>query len=401
MGPIKIVNFNVNWAVQAVSFPRFGIQLKDGQSAEEFMNEVEKKVNAMIGESTMNEYKAYKNLVKHKKRINRVFSEVCGEKSFRSRRPGLTMKVHAVAMASCSVAPLKASRRRGDTSETSSSTVCPEKTRSLESNKRKRKSSEVVSDAEMQAASSLAQLSRKKTKKVVKKITIVEVRHVPSVFDDDIIIEPSHKGFVPFLWPDLSFNVRRRCTPGFENEFVDVETFSDAVAEVQKEVTTSVAAAAVGVADPQPSSRQDEASPEFAKELEMTAHKGGDPAHEVPLVETRENLPEDQDPSPLMIAFNKSFGTSYRGELLIVGYEKTDVRDGMSKLLTLWNSSKIVDETGEGASKQTSPPLIGTPHESGKGPSSSSQRVTVETLSRKGSQFFVLLKCILICFCSF
>jgi hypothetical protein len=28
------------------------------------MDEVEKKVNAMIGESTMNEYKAYKNLVK-------------------------------------------------------------------------------------------------------------------------------------------------------------------------------------------------------------------------------------------------------------------------------------------------------------------------------------------------
>jgi hypothetical protein len=41
------------------------------------MDEVEKKVNAMIGESTMNEYKAYKNLVKHKRRINRVFSEVC------------------------------------------------------------------------------------------------------------------------------------------------------------------------------------------------------------------------------------------------------------------------------------------------------------------------------------
>jgi uncharacterized protein YktA (UPF0223 family) len=57
--------------------------LKDGQSAEEFMNEVENKVNAMIGESTMNEYKAYKNLVKHKRRINWVFSEVCGEKSFR------------------------------------------------------------------------------------------------------------------------------------------------------------------------------------------------------------------------------------------------------------------------------------------------------------------------------
>jgi hypothetical protein len=144
MGPTEIVNFNINWAAQAVPFPRCGIQLKDGQSAEEFMNEVEKKVNAMIGESTMNEYKAYKNLVKHKKRINRVFSEVCGKKSFRSRRPGLIVRVPAVAVASCSAAPLGTSRRRslkkkeGDTNETSSSTVCPEKTRSLESNKQKR-----------------------------------------------------------------------------------------------------------------------------------------------------------------------------------------------------------------------------------------------------------------------
>jgi hypothetical protein len=29
-----------------------------------------------------------------------------------------------------------------------------------------------------------------------------------------------------------------------------------------------------------------------------------------------------------MIAFKKSFGTSYRGELLSVGYEKIEARDG-------------------------------------------------------------------------
>jgi hypothetical protein len=102
----------MNWAAQEVPFPRFGLQLRDGQSAEEFMKEVEKNVNAMIGESTMNEYKAYKNLVKHKRRINRVFSEFCGERSFRSRRPGVPVKVPAVAMDSCSAAPLKALRRR-------------------------------------------------------------------------------------------------------------------------------------------------------------------------------------------------------------------------------------------------------------------------------------------------
>jgi hypothetical protein len=327
--PIEIVNFNVNWAAQAVPFPRFGIQLKDGQSAEDFMKEVEKKVNAMIGESTMNEYKAYKNLVKHKRRINRVFSEVCGDKSFKSRRPGLPVKIPAVAVAICSAAPLKASRRRsskkgkGNTDETSSATVCPEKTKSLESSKQKRKSSEVVSDAEMQAASSLAQLSRKKTKKVVKKITIAEVRRVPSDFDDDIIIEPSHKGFVPFLWPDLRFNVHRHCTPSSENEFVDVENFSDVVAEVRKEVTTPVDAVTVdSVANPQPSDPQDKASPKFVKELEMTIHRGGSPVQNAPFVETHEDLPEDQDPSLSMIAFNKSFGTTYLGELLSVGMKR-------------------------------------------------------------------------------
>jgi hypothetical protein len=55
----------------------------------------------------------------------------------------------------------------------------------------------------------------------------------------------------------------------------------------------------------------------------------------------------------------------------------------------LW-LSPIVYEIGEGASKQTSPPLIETPHQSGKEPSGSSQRVTVETLSRKGSRIVCL-----------
>jgi hypothetical protein len=109
----------------------------------------------------------------------------------------------------------------------------------------------------------------------VKKVAIAEVRRVPSAFDDDIIVEPSHKGFVSFLWPDLRFNVRRHCTPGSENEFVDVETFSDDVAEVGKEVTTPVVAVTADeAANPQPSDPQDKDSPEFVKELEMTVHRG-------------------------------------------------------------------------------------------------------------------------------
>jgi hypothetical protein len=72
----------------------------------------------------------------------------------------------------------------------------------------------------------------------------------------------------------------------------------------------------------------------------MIVHKGEEPAPEVPFVETRENLPEDRDPSPSMIAFNKSFSTSYRGEILSIGYEQADARDGTPKLLTLWNRLK-------------------------------------------------------------
>jgi hypothetical protein len=100
----EVVNFNVNWEAQEVPFSRFGLQLRDDQSTDDLMTEVENKVNAMIGKYTMNEYKAYKNLVKHKKMINRVFSEIWGDKSFRSRRPGRKMKMPAVAMASCSAA---------------------------------------------------------------------------------------------------------------------------------------------------------------------------------------------------------------------------------------------------------------------------------------------------------
>jgi hypothetical protein len=160
--PTEIVNFNVNWVAQEDPFPRFSLQLRDGQSADEFMIKVERKVNAMIGEYTMNEYKAYKNLVKHKKRINRVFSEICGDKSFHSPCPGRSVKIPAVAVASCSDAPLKSLRRRSlkkskvNTDETTSSSVQPAKTKSLESTKRKRKSSEHVSDVELQAATSLS-----------------------------------------------------------------------------------------------------------------------------------------------------------------------------------------------------------------------------------------------------
>jgi hypothetical protein len=62
----------------------------------------------MVGESTLKEYKTYKNLVKHKKRVNRVFSELGAETALHSRPPGVDKKVRVVAVASCSTAPPKA-----------------------------------------------------------------------------------------------------------------------------------------------------------------------------------------------------------------------------------------------------------------------------------------------------
>jgi hypothetical protein len=103
-------------------------------------------------------------------------------KSFNSRRPGRKLKVPAVAVASCSAAPINAPRRKSSkrgpstVDESTSFGVQPSKTRSLESSKRKHKTSEQISDVELQAASGLAQMSRKKLKKAVKKVASFGVR---------------------------------------------------------------------------------------------------------------------------------------------------------------------------------------------------------------------------------
>jgi hypothetical protein len=357
-----------------VPFPKFGIKLREGQSTDAFIVKVEKKVNLMIGEYTMNEYKAYKFLVKHKRRINRVFTEVCGDKSFNSRHPGRKLKVPAVAVASCSAAPINAPRRKSSkrgpstVDESTSSGVKPSKTRSLDSSKRKRKTSEQISDVELQAASGLAQMSCKKLKKAVKKVASSGVRRVPSAFDNNLFVEAgSQKG--SFFWPLLRFNFRDNCPSGSENEFVDIDSFSDAAPEVRKDVVLDIAAeapvadeapivaeapvaAAAAVDVSLPIHSREEASPEFTKELELTVHRGEDPVQSTPLLEVREVVPEGQAPSPSLAAFNKSFGTSHRGELLSVGFKATSIGSKTSKILTLWKSPVLVDETGGESSEQ-------------------------------------------------
>jgi hypothetical protein len=75
-------------------------------------------------------------------------------------------------------------------------------------------------------------MSHKRLKKAVKKVSSVGVRRVPSAFNDDAFVETdSLKGV--FLWP--LFNFRDNYPSGSENEFVDVDSFSDVASEAHKE----------------------------------------------------------------------------------------------------------------------------------------------------------------------
>jgi hypothetical protein len=165
-----------------------------------------------------------------------------------------------------------------------------------------------------------------------------------------MIDEPHPKSFSSCLWCDLRFNVRRNHSPGSENELVDIESFSDDVTEVQKDVIDSVATANAEGTTSKVSTLKDKASLEFTEDLERTVQRKKDPIENLPVVETCEELPKGQDPSPLVDAFNESFGTSYRGELL---REVAVAGGGASKLLLLWNSSKFVDDPGGNAPTKT------------------------------------------------
>jgi hypothetical protein len=186
---------------------------------------------------------------------------------------------------------------------------------------------------------------------------------------------------------------------------VDIDSFSDAAPEVHKDDVPDVvaeapvaAATAADVSLPVPS--HDEASPEFTKELELTVHRGEDPVQNAPLLEVREVVPEGQAPSPSLAAFNESFGTSHRGELLSVGFETTNIGSRTSKILTLWKSPVLVDETGGEGSEQPGgvardsekgfhSAVRKTSSSQGKTSSSSMKKVTMQNLSKQGSFLFI------------
>jgi hypothetical protein len=114
-------------------------------------------------------------------------------------------------------------------------------------------------------------------------------------------------------------------------------------------------------------------------EISGCDNRGENPVPGAPLVEIREDSPEGHVPSPSLAAFNKSFGTSYRGELLSVGCEAAGTGDGTSMILTLWKSSTLVNDTGEGASKQMSHLYGETARDSRKKPCTSPKRTSISS----------------------
>jgi hypothetical protein len=215
-------------------------------------------------------------------------------------------------------------------------------------------------------------------------------------------VEPEPKG--RFFWPLLRFDFHEHCPSGSESEFMDIDSFSDAVPEVRKEIIPDAgaepSAAAPEVVVSQLADPVGEASAEFVRELELTIRKDEDLVANIPLVEVRESLPEGQDPSPSIVAFNKSFGTSHRGELLSVGHEVTKNRDGTPRILTLWESPALFDETGEEvlddslegiaciSMKVADSSQKNVSASAGKSSSSSGKKVIMKNYNRQGSSLF-------------
>jgi hypothetical protein len=74
------------------------------------------------------------------------------------------------------------------------------------------------------------------------------------------------------------------------------------------------------------------------------------------LIGNREDIPENQDPAPDVVAYNTSFGTSFRGELLSVECLVIDKNGGVHSFSVLWRSPKFIteqtSETGGDAPKE-------------------------------------------------
>jgi hypothetical protein len=91
---------------------------------------------------------------------------------------------------------------------------------------------------------------------------------------------------------------------------------------------------------------------------------------------------------------------SHRGELLSVGFETTNIGSRTSKILTLWKSPVLVDETGGEGSEQPGgvardsekglhSAVRKTSSSQGKTSSNLMKKVTMQNLSKQGSFLFI------------
>jgi hypothetical protein len=138
----------------------------------------------------------------------------------------------------------------------------------------------------------------------------------------------------------LRFRVCPIYIPNSENEFIDIETFSNDVLEVRETQVDSATGTEAEAGCSRDPITNDVASLKFAEELECTVMKDDDPVENPLLIEHREEIPEDQDPSPSITTYNESFGTSFRGELLSVGGEVISADGDALEFSLLWKSPK-------------------------------------------------------------
>jgi hypothetical protein len=150
----------------------------------------------------------------------------------------------------------------------------------------------------------------------------------------------------------LRFGVCPVYTPSYENEFIDVETFSDIVPEVRETPVDSAVAAMLRLVLPKLLLLRMKLLQSLPKIWSALCKKSCDIVENPSLIENREEIPDDQDPSPSVTAYNKSFGTSFRGELLSVRGEVVDTDDGVPKFSLLWTSPEFVGETRGDAPKK-------------------------------------------------
>jgi hypothetical protein len=88
------------------------------------------------------------------------------------------------------------------------------------------------------------------------------------------------------MFCSLRFGVIRDCTSSFENDFVDIETFSDTIPEARDGPVDSFVVASSDGGTSKTVVASEEASPKFTKDLERTVSRSGGLLQDPSLIKT-------------------------------------------------------------------------------------------------------------------